>query len=80
MKGVVAGDQLRLPMVWDEWLHNHLLRAEAHQAIHVGEASGLALSGPADFTAYDLNHRDEFASWTWLHAAEHIRLAVAAGI
>ena len=34
MKGVVAGDQLRLPMVWDEWLHNHLLRAEAHQAIH----------------------------------------------
>ena len=51
-----------------------------HQAMHEGEAAGLALAAPPDFTAYDLNHRDEFATWTWTHAAEHLRLGVAAGI
>jgi tetratricopeptide (TPR) repeat protein len=34
MQGVVADAQLKLPIVWDEWLHNQALRAEAHQAIH----------------------------------------------
>ncbi len=34
MQSVIAGDQLKLPLIWDEWLHNELLRAEAHQAIH----------------------------------------------
>src|ERR1700693_773377 len=53
---------------------------EVHQAMHEGEAAGLALSGPPDFTAYDLNKRDEFASYVWLHAAEHQRLASAAGL
>lgn len=53
---------------------------QVHQLIHVGEASGLALAGPPDFTGYDLNQRDQFASWTWLHAQEHIRLLVAAGL
>ena len=52
----------------------------AHQAVHDGEASGLGLSGSPEFTAYDLDKRDEFASWTWLHAQEHIRLFVAAGL
>jgi hypothetical protein len=51
-----------------------------HQVIHRGEAAGLALSEPPDFTAYDLNERDQFASWTWLHAQEHQRLMVAAGL
>lgn len=52
----------------------------AHQAMHEGEASGLALAGPPDFTAYDLNKRDDFATWTWLHALEHVRTGTAAGI
>ena len=51
-----------------------------HQAMHEGEAAGLALSGPDDFTSYDLNKLDEFSTWTWLHAQEHIRLALAAGL
>lgn len=35
MKDVVAGNQLVLPLyAWDEWLHNEVLRAEAHQSIH----------------------------------------------
>ncbi len=34
LKEVVAGDQLKVPLIWDEWLHNELLRAEAHQTIH----------------------------------------------
>ena len=51
-----------------------------HQAMHVGEAAGLALSAPPDFTGYDLNHQDDFATWTWTHAAEHQRLWVAAGL
>lgn len=53
---------------------------QVHQAIHAGEASGLALAGPPDFTAYDLNRRDDFATWTWTHAQEHQRLAAAAGL
>lgn len=35
MKDSATADQLKLPLTaWDEWLHNELLRAEAHQAIH----------------------------------------------
>ena len=52
----------------------------AHQAVHDGAAVGLGLSAAPDFTAYDLDHRDEFATWTWLHAQEHQRLRVAAGV
>lgn len=52
----------------------------SHQATHVGEAVGLALSGPPDFTAYDLNKRDDFATWTWTHAQECARILVAAKI
>ena len=46
----------------------------AHQAVHEGSASGLGLSAPPDFTAYDLNHADEFSTYMWAHAAEHLRL------
>src|SRR5262249_86511 len=34
MQGAVAADRLKPPLIWDEWLHNQALRAEAHQAIH----------------------------------------------
>ncbi len=51
-----------------------------HQTMHDGEAGGLGLSGSADFSSYNLNDRDEFATWTFLHAQEHERLASAAGI
>jgi tetratricopeptide (TPR) repeat protein/serine/threonine protein kinase len=34
MQSIVAADRLKLPIIWDEWLHNQALRAEAHQAIH----------------------------------------------
>ncbi len=51
-----------------------------HQAIHDGEAAGLGLSPSPDFTAYDLDKRGEFASWSWLHGAEHIRLLAAVGV
>ena len=53
---------------------------QAHQAMHEGEAAGLALSAPPDFTAYNLNQRDQFSTWAWLHAGEHQRLAAAAGV
>ncbi len=33
MKDAVGGERLQVPLVWDEWLHNHLLRAEAHRVI-----------------------------------------------
>jgi len=51
-----------------------------HQDRHEGAASSLGLSAPTDFTAYDLNRRDDFSTWIWIHAQEHIRLAQAAGL
>ncbi len=51
-----------------------------HQTMHEGAAAGLGLSESPDFSSYDLTHRDDFATWTWLHAAEHIRLGAAAKI
>ena len=52
----------------------------SHQAMHDGEASNLALSASPSFTSYDLNKKDDFAAWTWLHSNEHRRLATSAGI
>ena len=51
-----------------------------HDQVHAGEAAALGLSAPASFASYDLDHRDDFATWTWLHGAECIRLAQAAKI
>ena len=52
----------------------------AHQARHDDSASALVISGSPDFASYELEDADEFATWAFLHAQEHIRLRQAAGI
>jgi hypothetical protein len=51
----------------------------AHQRRHEGLCSGLAIPGPPDFTAYDLNQRDDFNTYTWLHAVESERVMSVLG-
>lgn len=51
-----------------------------HQEMHVSAAAKLGIAGPPDFQSYDLSDPAQFASWTWQHAQEHIRLRQAAGI
>lgn len=51
-----------------------------HQRIHEGECSGLLIAGPPDLTAYDLNRRDDFHTWTWIHALDCLRIQRAAGL
>ena len=53
---------------------------DAHQLVHAGEATALAIAAPQDFRSYDLEEKEQFASWTWLHAQEHVRLRLAMGI
>jgi|SRR5882724_11798349 len=57
----------------DDWM-------QAHQVRHEGAASSLLIAAPPDFTAYDLQDPDEFATWTYLHALEHTRLRQSLGI
>jgi hypothetical protein len=57
----------------DEW-HT------AHQNTHVGEAAALTIAAPPDFQSYDLKRPDDFQTWTYLHAQEHVRLRQAAGL
>ena len=53
---------------------------DAHQLVHVGEATALAIAAPPDFRSYDLGDREQFASWTFLHALEHVRIRLAAAL
>lgn len=53
---------------------------EAHQARHEGEAVSLGIASPPDFRSYELSDADEFATWAFLHALEHVRLQGAAGL
>lgn len=53
---------------------------EAHQLTHVGEANALLIPAPPDFRSYDLEDREQFATWTFIHAQECVRLRLAAGL
>ena len=53
---------------------------EAHQAAHAGAASSLGIAAAPDLRSYTLNDPEQFASWTWLHAQEHVRINDAAGL
>jgi len=57
----------------EDWL-------QAHQQTHEGEAGSLLIAPPADFTAYDFTNPDDFATFAWLHALEHVRIRNAIGI
>lgn len=52
----------------------------AHQLRHDGEARALLIAEAPDLLSYDLTDPDQFATYTYLHAAEHIRLRQAIGI
>jgi len=53
---------------------------EAHQLWHVGAAQAAVLPTPIDFRSYDRKNKDQFASWCFLHAQEHVRLQRAVGL
>ena len=53
---------------------------DVDQMVHEGLASSLGLPAPIDLRSYDLSDRDQFASWTWLHAQDMVRLRLALGL
>ena len=53
---------------------------DAHQLVHDGEARVLGLPAAPDFRSYDFSDRDQWASYSYLHAQEHVRIRRAAGL
>ena len=53
---------------------------DAHQLVHNGEALALGIAAPPDFRSYDFEDKDQWASFHWLHAQEHVRIRRAAGL
>lgn len=53
---------------------------DADQLVHEGACTALGIPLPPDFRSYDLTDKDQFASWTWLHAQDMVRIAQAAGL
>lgn len=53
---------------------------DAHQLVHDGEAAALALTAAPDLRSYDLADREQWASYHWIHALEHVRIRGAAGL
>lgn len=56
-----------------EWL-------QAHQQEDAGACAALGIAGPPDMRSFDLSRADDFASWTFIVANEHRRIAAAAGM
>lgn len=57
----------------DEW-------HQAHQLVHQGETSSLGIASSPDFTAYDLDDANDFATWTFLHALQHVTIRKQLGL
>ena len=53
---------------------------EAHQLWHAGAANAVLIGPPPDFRSYDRRQKEQFATWCFLHANEHVRLERAAGL
>lgn len=53
---------------------------QAHQLVHEGETTSLGIASPTDFTAYDLDDPNDFATWTFLHAQQHVTIRTQLGI
>lgn len=53
---------------------------DAHQMSHDGAYGSLLLGVAPDFRSYDLVDPDQFASWSFLHAADHVLLRQAIGL
>lgn len=53
---------------------------QAHQLVHQGETTALSIAAPPDFTAYDLNDPNDFATYCYLHAAQHITERLSIGL
>ena len=76
VRGLGAGAYAVLPLgdgggaEWDE----------AHQLVHNGVAAALGLTAAPDFRSYDRSDADQFATFSFLHAQEHVRLREAAGV
>jgi hypothetical protein len=65
------------------WERLHALQASwhtVHQQAHDGAAGALILAEPPDLESYDLTEGDQFVTWIFIHAQEHIRLRVASGL
>lgn len=52
---------------------------QAHQVMHDGMAGSLIIAAADDFRSYDLTQEEQFATWSYLHALEHIRIRQALG-
>ena len=50
---------------------------EAHQLVHQGETTSLGIAEPPDFRGYELSDPDQFSTYTYLHALEHVRVRQA---
>ena len=57
----------------DEW-------HQAHQLVHQGETSSLGIASSPDFTAYDLDDANDFSTWTFLHALQHVTIRKQLGL
>ena len=53
---------------------------DAHQLVHDGEATSLGIAAAPDFRSYDFADPDQWASYHWLHAQEHVRIREAAAL
>lgn len=53
---------------------------QAHQLVHDGTAFSLGIDASPDFRSYDFSDADQWASYHWLHALEHVRIREAAGL
>jgi len=51
-----------------------------HQTMHHAVADALQVGRSGDLVSYDLSVRDYFVGWSWVHALDHERLRVAAGL
>lgn len=62
-----------LPGGGDEW-------HQAHQLVHQGETQSLGIASPQDFTSYNLSDPNNFATWTFLHALQHVTIRTQTGL
>ena len=52
----------------------------AHDLMHKDLASALGLASPVDLASYDLQDENAYQGWAFLHALDHQRLRLAAGL
>lgn len=53
---------------------------QAHQLVHQGETTSLLIAAPSDFTSYDLSDPNDFATWAFLHALQHVTIRKVLGL